>query len=275
MKPAVLFNQENALPTAPKVIQELIDSFSEERISSDELARKIAFDPVLSANVLRLANSPYYRVSRQVGSVEAAVTLLGFVTVRTLVITCSLVTRFKTTPGIDLKQFWRYSLSTAVAAGGIAKKIGEDAELAFTIGIVHGLGELMLHLGLPEQATTLDKIASVYSDSRLQMERDVFGFTYSDASAELLARWKFPDAMVAAIRAYSRPIDPDSLNRQGAILHLAAWLARNGEMRASPQVLRAAYPTRIAELLGLAPYAILDEMPPLNELRAGLDDLMP
>lgn len=109
MKIEELFHQENILPTAPRVVQYLINSFYDEQMPADELAHHIALDPVLSTNLLRLANSPYYRTSRQIGSVEAAVTLLGFVTVRTLVITCSLVTSFKATPGLDLRQFWRYA----------------------------------------------------------------------------------------------------------------------------------------------------------------------
>lgn len=275
MKLTALFNHENALPTSPQIIQELIESFRDENISSDELARKIALNPVLGANVLRLANSPYYHVSRQIGSIKDAIAMLGFVTVRTLVITCGLVARFKATPGIELRQFWRYSLSTAVAGKWLAAKTGENAELAFTIGIVHGLGQLMLHLGLPEQAGTLDKITSIYSENRLQMERDVFDFTYADVSAELVARWKFPDAMVEAIRAFSRPFEQENLNRQGAILYLAAWLARMDELGFDAEARQAACPRDVAGLLGLAPEVLLAEIPSLGELRAGLEDLMP
>lgn len=275
MKLNALFNHENALPTSPQIIQELIESFRNENISSDELARKIALNPVLGANVLRLANSPYYRVSRQIGSIKDAIAMLGFVTVRTLVITCSLVSRFKATPGINLRQFWRYSLSTAVAGKWLAGKTGENGELAFTVGIVHGLGQLMLHLGLPEQAGTLDKITSIYSENRLQMEQDVFDFSYADVSAELVARWKFPDPLVEAIRAFSRPFERESLNRQGAILYLAAWLARMDELGCDTAARQASCPRNVAGLLGLTPELLLAEVPPLGELRAGLEDLMP
>ncbi|MBV2235807.1 MAG: HDOD domain-containing protein [Sterolibacterium sp.] len=275
MKLNALFNHENALPTSPQIIQELIESFRSENISIDELAGKIALNPVLSANVLRLANSPYYRVSRQIGSIKDAIAMLGFVTVRTLVITCSLVSRFKTTPGINLKQFWRYSLSTAVAGKWLAGKTGEESEMAFTAGVVHGLGQLMLHLGLPEQSTTLDKIVSIYSENRLQMEQDVFGFNHADVSAELVARWKFPDPLVAAIRAYSRPFEANDLNRQAAILYLASWLARMDELACDRAARQAALPTHVVELLALTPAVLLDEIPTLSELRAGLEDLMP
>lgn len=275
MKLAALFNQENALPTAPKVIQELIDSFGDENLSTDQLAKKIAVEPSLSANLLRLANSAYYRVSRQISSVEAAVAMLGFVTVRTLVITCSLVTRFKSTPGIDLKQFWRYSLSTAAAGKWLARECGHDGELAFTIGIMHGLGELMMHLGMPEESMTLDKIAHPFHADRLRIEKDVFGFNYSDVTAELAERWRFPPDIVAALRGYGRSLEADNFNPQSAILQLATWLARAEENHLSAEQMRAGFPERVAGLLGYTAEQLLDEIPSPHELRAGLEDLIP
>lgn len=277
MKIASLFQQENLLPTAPKVVQQLIDSFTDDALTTEELADRIALDPVLSANLLRLANSAYYRASRKISSVEAAVTMLGFVTVRTLVITCSLVSRFKSTPGFDLKQFWRYSLTTAAVCQWLAKQSGEDEEMLFTLGVVHAIGELMMHLGIPEESTTLGKIVSFYADNRLQTEKDVFGFHYLDVSAELLTRWKFPEPLIAALRASSRKFDPQAFNRPGAILQLATWVARVSERDGSLETARTpANITTVMNLLNLTPAPLFDgKMPPLTELRGGLEDMLP
>ena len=67
-----LFQQQNALPTIPKVVQELIDSFNNDTVSIEEIAKKLAADQVLSAKLLRLANSSYYHASRSVGTVDDA-----------------------------------------------------------------------------------------------------------------------------------------------------------------------------------------------------------
>lgn len=275
MKVASLFSQENLLPTAPKVVQELIESFSKDDLTIEELSDRIALDPVLSANLLRLANSAYYRASRQIGSVEAAVTMLGFVTVRTLVITCSLVSRFKSAQGIDLRQFWRYSLTTAVVCQWLARQCGEDEETAFTLGVIHAIGELMMHLGIPEEVTTLGKIVHFYADTRLQTEKDVFGFHYLEVSAELLGRWKFPDSLIAALRASSRRFDPESFDRLGAILHLSSGIARASERDGKFEAGRTALPAAVLTLLNLTAEALSLEMPSLDELRGGLENLLP
>ena len=151
-----LFQQQNALPTIPKVVQEVIDSFNDDNVSIDEIARKLAADQVLSAKLLRLANSSYYHSSRSIGTVDDAVLMLGFMTVRTLVISSGLTGGFKAMPGVDLKQFWRYSMHTGVIAKCLAKKIGGNSDFAFTVGLMHAIGQLVMHAAMPEQTLQVD-----------------------------------------------------------------------------------------------------------------------
>lgn len=267
-----LFQHPNALPSAPKVVQDLIGSFNDEHVSAEEIAKKLAADPVLSAKLLRLANSAYYRVSRTVSTVNDAVVMLGFVTIRTLVISTGLVNGFKSASGIDLKQFWRYSLNTAVAAKWLAHHTEENAELAFTVGMTHAIGQLVIHAGLPDKASALDKAVGILSDARLEAERKEFGYDHAEVSAELAARWKFPAAFSDALRAFPKPLEQQPLNRVAAIVHLAAWHAKANEHKTTGD--RAAYPTDVAKALGVDPYVTLDHMPPLAELCEGLEELI-
>src|SRR5471032_2131471 len=174
MKLDALFQNPTALPTAPKVVEELISSFDKASVSTEEIAKKLSTDPVLSAKLLRLANSAYYHVSRSIGTVEDAVLMLGFVTVRTLVISSGLVSGFKTVPCLDLKQFWRYSLHTAVSAKWIAKKTKENTDLGFTFADVGAelakrwkfpltFSETILAFPEPHHNGELNRLAAVVS----------------------------------------------------------------------------------------------------------------
>lgn len=274
MKLDALFQTPHALPTAPKVVEELINSFNDPDVSTDEIAKKVATDPVMSAKLLRLANSAYYHVSRSIGTVEDAVMMLGFVTVRTLVISSGLVSGFKAVPGLELKQFWRYSLHSAVAAKWIAKQAKENTDLAFTIGMMHAIGQLVLHSAAPEQAMELDKITSPLDSRRLDAEQNSLGYNFADVGAELAVRWKFPEPFSSAIRAFPDPLSATPVNRMAAVLHLAAWRGRMEESQLSAEEISACYPTKVAEALGLAPNALIDDMPPLSELSAGLEELV-
>lgn len=274
MKIEALFQQPNALPVAPKVVQILISSFNNERVSVEDVARMLAVDPVLSAKLLRLANSAYFRVSRSVSTVHDAVMLLGFVTVRTLVISSGLVNGFKSAPGLDLKQFWRYSLNTAVAARWLALQADEDPELAFTIGMMHAIGQLVIHAGMPEQAQLLDKTVKPLDTRRLDSERKSFGYDYAEVGAELAERWKFPGTFSEVIRAFPKPLKHQPFKPMAAIIHLAAWFAQANENGLSPDDIRADCPAELAARLGLDPYILLDKMPPLSELSKGLEELV-
>jgi HD-like signal output (HDOD) protein len=269
-----LFQNPTALPTAPKVVEELISSFDKASVSTEEIAKKLSTDPVLSAKLLRLANSAYYHVSRSIGTVEDAVLMLGFVTVRTLVISSGLVSGFKTVPGLDLKQFWRYSLHTAVSAKWIAKKTKENTDLAFTIGMMHAIGQLVIHSALPEKAMALDKVASPMDARRLDAETASFGYTFADVGAELAKRWKFPVAFSETIEAFPAPHHNGELNRLAAVISLAAWRARVEQAELTPEEIAACYPTELAEELGLDDNALIDDMPSPDELSAGLEELV-
>jgi HD-like signal output (HDOD) protein len=270
MKLDALFQNPTALPTAPKVVDELISSFDKATVSTEDIAKKLSADPVLSAKLLRLANSAYYHVSRSIGTVEDAVLMLGFVTVRTLVISSGLVSGFKTVPGLDLRQFWRYSLRTAVAAKWIAKKTKQNTDLAFTIGMMHAIGQLVIHSAMPEQAMALDKIAGPLDSRRLDAEQASFGYGFADVGAELARRWKFPAAFAETIAAFPNPGE----NGLAAVIHLAAWCARVDENKLSADEISACYPNEVADSLGLDDDALIDEMPPLDELSAGLEELI-
>ncbi|MBA5605353.1 HDOD domain-containing protein [Duganella sp. FT3S] len=274
MKLDALFQNPTALPTAPKVVEELISSFDKASVSTEEIAKKLSTDPVLSAKLLRLANSAYYHVSRSIGTVEDAVLMLGFVTVRTLVISSGLVSGFKTVPGLDLKQFWRYSLHTAVSAKWIAKQTGENTDLAFTIGMMHAIGQLVIHSAMPEQALALDKVAGPMDARRLDAEQASLGYTFADVGAELARRWKFPTTFSETISAFAAPLSHTPPNRLAAVVHLAAWRARVEQNKLSEDEIAACYPTEMADALGLDDGDLIDKMPPPEELSAGLEELI-
>ena len=273
-----LLQNPNALPTAPKVVEELISSFEDADVSVEEIARKLSLDPVLSAKLLRLANSAYYHVSRRIGNVEDAIRMLGFVTVRTLVISSGLVGGFKTVPGLDLKRFWRYSLHTAVAAKWLAKQLCVNTDLAFTIGMMHAIGQLVMHAGVPAETQELDLRIDAYGAGRLEAERAAFGYTFAEVGAELAVRWKFPDIFPDTMRAFPDPLGHTPHSRMAGVMHLATWRAQAEEVtipaEQRDEYRAATLPAEVAASLGLAAGELLEQMPALDELSAGLEELI-
>ena len=268
-----LFQQQTALPSIPKVVQEVIESFNNESVSIEEIAKKLAADQVLSAKILRLANSSYYHVSRTIGTVEDAVLMLGFMTVRTLVVSTGMAGSFKKLPGVDLKLFWRYSLDTAIVSKWLAKQVKLNSDFAFTVGLMHAIGQLVMHAGMPEQALQVDKVAGPLDARRLDVERKSFGYDFADVGAELAKRWRFPDEFAQVIKAFPQPLE-GPYDAFAAIVHLAAWRARAEENKYSADELESTFPTEVAAKLGLNLETFTEEMPPLAELGEGMQELI-
>src|SRR5262252_9130995 len=116
-----LLAQPQHLPAIPALVQSLIDSFGREDVSLTAIGRLITTDPGLSARLLRLANSAYFRSTRAIGNVDDALKFLGVKMARNLVIGSGLAAACKPVPGMAIEQFWRYSLATAGVARWLAR----------------------------------------------------------------------------------------------------------------------------------------------------------
>ena len=275
-----LIDHPDKLPTIAKVGQQLIASLASEDVPLRQVAAQLAADPVMSARLLRLANSAYFHVPRTIGTVEAALQIMGMVMARNLVIGASVAAAFKNTSGIDLKQFWRYNLYTACAARWLADRTDVDSDMVFTLGVMHAIGELHLHAVIPEELVALNKQMGVLDAGRAQAELEVFGFHYGDVSAELARAWNFPLSLVDALRHVAEPLAAPNFSEAAAWVHMGSWCARAQVLGYSDKQQRDSYPHEVGRRLYLEPHwtpALADRrrkdalMPPLPELTDGLE----
>lgn len=265
-----LLLQPQSLPTVPKVVHELVESFSAEDVPIRKVVASINSDPVLSAKLLRLANSSYYHVSRSIATVDDAVVMLGFMTVRTLVIGIGVTGAFSGHAGIDLSRFWRYSSQTAAIANWLAKETQCSRDHAFTAGLMHGLGHLVMQAGMPEPMLYLNKTCDMLDARRADIERTSFGYDHADVAAELLRLWKLPSVLVDAVSGHVAPLQPARFEPLAGVLHLASWRARAQAFSLNQEELKHTLPVAVCAKLNLAPAVLLEAMPPVEELSEGL-----
>lgn len=200
-----LFADLHTLPSIPKVVQELIQQFDNPSSSLESVARNIERDPVISAKVLRLANSARFRGARESASIEDAAMRLGFNTLRTLVLASGLTAAFKAAANFDLKSFWTDSFRVASVSRLLAKQAGKEADTAFSCGMMHNIGELLIQTGAPEMAGKLNLHAHRDAAGRAAEETLQLGFGYPEVGAELARRWNLPKTIQNAIAYQARP----------------------------------------------------------------------
>jgi len=254
-----LLKLPNALPTAPKTVRKLMDSFRQEEVDCVLIAELIDEDPVLVARLLKTANSAFFGLRRTVGSVSEAVNVLGLTKVRALVVAAALDQGFRCVSGVNLNQFWRYSLNTANLSHVLALPIQVDEGAAFTAGLVHGIGELVMHAGMPEAMVDLDRRVPMLDLHRPQAERDLFGYSFAEVGAALASEWCFPSSMIEAIEHQVLPFGQDVHEPIAGIVHIASWRSRAEELSLGGAELVKTYPGSVGLALGIQPDILVGE----------------
>ncbi len=269
-----LLDEPRKLPTVPKVAHQLMLTFSDENAPFADIARQISADPVLSTKLLRLANSAYFHFPRTIASIDDALRMLGFVMVRNLVLGHGMAAAFRNAQGIDLAQFWRYNLYAASASRWLAARARLNADEVFTVGLMHGIGQLHLHAAASDAMAPIDAELHVLDPGRAALEQSRLGFHHGDVAAELARIWNFPETIAAALRQVPEPRDTDAFSAAAGCVHLGAWRARGAVRAAAPEAQAAAFPQAVGRRLGL-PLEVIDaDMPPLAELTNGLDSML-
>lgn len=195
------------LPSLPTVLQEVIASFNDPDLDVALLAKKIEHDQGLSARVLRVANSSFYGLPRKVASIQDAIVVLGFDTVRSLTLSAGMVQAFPISPGslFDRQDYWQRSFRVAAIAKALAKNLKQDQQLAFMSGMFHDIGQLVLDLCIPQQFAVLLQQQAASGLSLAEIERAELGFDHAEIGSEIMRLWNFPQQIEQTVRYWRRP----------------------------------------------------------------------
>lgn len=225
MEISTLISQATDLPQIPAVVQKLLDCFNSEDSNADLIAGQLSQDQTLTAKVLRMANSSHFGGNRTIGTVNDAVVFLGLNSLRTLVLASGITSSFKAPEHIDIKQFWNQSFAMAGISRWLCQFSDQelDKELAFTCGMMHNVGTILISILCPDDAIEIHKAAEKGAN-RSELENSRLGFTSVEAGAELAERWRFPTAMGDALRFQHAPERAEPNSAYASLLYLAAYI---------------------------------------------------
>ena len=275
MNMATIFAESQQLPHIPRVVQELIESFRDEDIDADVISEKVAMDQSLTAKVLRLANSAHYGVSRTIANPHDAVMLLGFNTLRTMVLASGVTGAFKAPEGFDQNKFWRNAFSVAALSKWIAPYVnGCDKDTAFTCGMLHSIGELLIRMVMPEEAASIDAAADMSNSKRHTLENGQLGFTAADVGAELAKRWKFPEDMQQAIASQNGPDLEKEYSQYAGIIYIARYLKQAHDENWPESQIVEQFPVAVAHHIGMDVDKAHTDLADANGVSSGLDGLL-
>ncbi len=192
------------LPSLPAVVMELLANLDQEDVNIDTLTQQIAQDQALTAKTLRLANSSFYGMAHQITTIQEAIAILGFRTVRGLATTAALIGTFAAGKhtSFNAAPFWRHAIATAVCARALAVHLNHNPEQAYTAGLLHDIGRLVLVTQFqPNYEATMTHRAQ-HDCSLLEAEHAVLGMDHAAVGHALTRHWKFPEAMQQAVACH-------------------------------------------------------------------------
>jgi len=199
------------LPLFTGMAAQLIRSVDREDIGAPELAKMIAGDPALVVHLLRIVNSPFYGLSRRIGTVTEAVSVLGLDLIRRTV-TVAVLQRPLFAYLHDTavaREFWKHELLTAALSRHLALRAGIAGELTYMAGLLHDVGRLVMLTQYPDQADVLLRQRGRDDDAVVAEEHAAFGFTHAQVGAALLELWGLPEGIVQAAHQHVDETEPE------------------------------------------------------------------
>ncbi|MEM0950850.1 MAG: HDOD domain-containing protein [Cyanobacteria bacterium P01_H01_bin.74] len=210
----VVLKRIREIPSLPDLITQVLEAINRPVTPASEIAKLIAYDPGLTSKVLRMVNSAAYGFQRQISSIQHAIMILGFNTVRGLVLSASIFKLFEghTRPGgLNHTAFWEHSFATAIAARMLAKALRiSDADDVFSAAILHDIGKVVLDIYFERDYEKVLKVAETrgivcHGIPFYQLEHELLGVTHCGIGHFLANKWKLPVAINEVIQFHHEP----------------------------------------------------------------------
>lgn len=235
------------VPAMPVAYAQLLSILADERATPQQLVEILELDPALAGRVLRLANSAFLGVPGEVSSLNRAVLLLGWKWVSNLALGVSVWSSFTDRGGTPAIRLWGHAARVALAARLLARHLAlQDAESAFSAGLLHDIGRAVLAVRDREYR---EWVAGPDRDHDLTTERERFGVDHTMVGRWLATSWSLPAHLVDSIALHHEPIAPDDPADTLAVVRLADRLIHEAECEdENDAVLKAPFAAAIEAL---------------------------
>ena len=268
-----LFEQVHKVPQVPEVVRILISQFNDPNINMKEIAKNVEKEQVIALKVLRMVNSAYFSLPKKIASIEEAVVMLGMAKLRTLVIASGIVSSVPEIKDFDIKQFWLESFCTAVTAKWLANEANCDGDVAFTAGLISGLGGILIHLARPKDALDIEKRVAE-GQARPAVEKIRLGYTSQAVCAELCVLWKFSEELTTPVAQCGEPLQFEELSKIACAIFIARYLSSCRYKRITPDEIMQSIPLDVTEKLGLSGGFFTEKLEEILTLESGLEGLV-
>lgn len=225
------------LPTIPQVITSLMTLLDDPQASIRDINNIMGKDQALVAKILKLVNSAFYAIPARVSSIPQAIAILGFKTVKSIVLSAGIIGMFDGGDGdFSYQEFWINSLGIATISRFIIQRLSEDPlsgcsaihpDTGFVTGLLSGIGKVILDQYAHDDFSRIIAIAKTRQMAFHEAEREAIGSSYASVGYWLAKRWNLSENVQIPIKYQDRlaecPLDGKAM---AAVLSLAKYLCR-------------------------------------------------
>ncbi len=212
------------LSVAPQVLPKLQAMVSDCNTNPDDIRELIRMDAALSAMILKTANSAFYNPGYHIDSIDDAIMQLGFSDVYqivTMLAFSDLMHEALPTYGLNAGEFWRRSVACALAMERLARKYSEDPGVAYTIGLLHGIGMIFLEREIEKNPNINFKSALPEDVAVALEEMEIFGVNHANVSGAVMRKWGFSDEIVVPVLCQFEPSEAGKHERMTCLISFA------------------------------------------------------
>ena len=227
-----ILSKVKSFPTMPEAGAKMLSVLEDPDTEISDIEEILRYDPGLTANILKLANSAYFGIPSKIGSLKQAVMVLGFKRLKQLVVaSCVSAVMDKSVAGYDLPpgNLWRHSIAVSLAAEALVKdKKKTVSQDVFTPALLHDVGKLVLGTFVKEELVAIKSIAAK-GVPFVVAENMILGTDHAEIGAQILTHWNFPKDVIHAVRWHHNPDSPKTITPQMDIVYLANLLCQTGD----------------------------------------------
>ena len=203
----------DGMPAFPQSVQKILELTRDVNCSPKDLVQVIDKDPVVTVKVLRVVNSAYYSLPKQITSINHAVVYLGFNTIKNLALSIAAIGMLPAhnAAGFDGQQYLLHSLATAGIAKQLAARVeGADPMDCFIAGLLHDFGKVVFAQFMPKEFQQALEVSQHNATSLHLALQEIIGADHAVVGAMLVEKWRFPPDLVETIRYQYGPETRDT-----------------------------------------------------------------
>lgn len=213
------------LPALPHVVVQVMKLTEDPNSTAQDINNVLSQDQAMTARVLKLANSAFYGFPRRISTVTDAIVLLGFKTIKSIVMAASVsdilagkMEGYALEPG----ELWKHSQASALAARHIARKVKYfQLDLAYTAALLHDIGKVILNNAMQDAYREVVNVVMEKNIPFYEAEIEVLGFSHAEIGARVAEKWNLPSDLVEAIAFHHNPEEATDNKKLTAVVHLA------------------------------------------------------